>query len=119
MLTVHLHHLLFHSYHGLYDGEERIGNDFEVNLDVTYDVGGKDLDNLKYLISYEDLYKIVQKRMGVPTPLLEELANGIMHKIKHQYARVESIRISIFKLKAPIANFQGKVGVSFFQKFGV
>lgn len=119
MLTVHLHNLLFHSYHGLYNGEELIGNDFEVNLDVTYDVNGADLDSLKYLISYEDLYKIVQNRMQVPTPLLEELANGIMHKIKHQYAQVESIRISIFKLKAPLLNFQGKVGVSFFQKFGV
>jgi dihydroneopterin aldolase len=119
MLTVHLHNLLFHSYHGLYAGEEQIGNNFEVNLDVTYDASKEDLDSLKYLINYEDLYKIVQKRMEVPTPLLEELANGIMHRIKHQYARVESIRISIFKLKAPIEHFQGKVGVSFFQKFEV
>jgi dihydroneopterin aldolase len=117
MLTVHLHNLHFHAYHGLYEGEERIGNDFEVNLDVTYDASKADLSNLKYLISYEELFKIVQNRMQVPTPLLEELANGIMHKIKHQYAQVESIRISIYKLKAPIESFQGKVGISFFQKF--
>ena len=119
MLTVHLHNLLFHSNHGVYEGEERIGNSFEVNLDVTYDVSKEDLASLKYLINYEDLFKIVQKRMQVPTPLLEELANGILHKIKHQYAQVESIRISIFKLKAPMEHFQGKVGVSFFQKFDV
>jgi 7,8-dihydroneopterin aldolase/epimerase/oxygenase len=117
MLTVHLHQLIFYGYHGLYEGEETVCNSFEVNLDVSYDVKKEKLDNLKNLISYEDLYKIVHQRMHAPTPLLEELANGIMRKIKHEYAQVESIKISIYKLHAPIESFQGKVGISFFRKF--
>jgi len=117
MLTIHLHQLQFHAYHGLYPGEELIGNDFEVNLDVTYDPRQENLDDLQYLINYEDLFRIVQQRMNAPTPLLEELANGIMHKIKHQYAQVKSVGIKIYKLQAPISHYQGKVGISFFRKF--
>ncbi|ULQ54206.1 dihydroneopterin aldolase [Flavihumibacter fluvii] len=117
MLTVHLHQLLFHGYHGIYPGEELIGNNFEVSLDVSYEAEREKMDDIAFLISYEDLYKIVQQRMSTPTPLLEELANGIMHKIKHRYTQVASIQITIFKLQAPIENFQGKVGISFFQKF--
>lgn len=117
MLTVHLHNLIFHGFHGLYEGEDKVGNDFEVTLDVHYDVKKDKLDNIKNLISYVDLLAIVRKRMDIPAPLLEELANGIVQKIKHEYAQVELIRLSIFKLNAPIPNFQGKVGITLHRKF--
>ena len=119
MLTVHLHQLIFHAFHGLYSGEEKIGNDFEVNLDISYHIKKKKLDNLKHLISYEDVFQIVKYRMNVPTPLLEELADSIIRKIGHEFPQVEEVRISIFKLQAPIENFQGKVGITLFRKFGV
>ncbi|MBZ5855951.1 dihydroneopterin aldolase [Flavihumibacter profundi] len=119
MLTVHLHNLHFYAFHGLYEGEETAGNNFEVNLDVTYHVRKGEMDDLKNLINYEDIYKIVQQRMSFATPLLEELASGILYKIKHEYAQVSAISISIFKLQAPIENFQGKVGITFFKNFEV
>lgn len=117
MLTVHLHQLIFHGFHGLYPGEEKIGNDFEVNLDITYNVKKKKLDNLKNLISYEEVFQILKHRMQVATPLLEELADSIIRKISHQYPQVEQIRISIYKLQAPIENFRGKVGITLTRNF--
>ncbi|MBC6489730.1 dihydroneopterin aldolase [Flavihumibacter stibioxidans] len=117
MLTVHLHQLIFHGFHGLYPGEEKIGNDFEVNLDITYNVKKKKLDNLKNLISYEDVFQILNHRMQVSTPLLEELADSIIRKISHQYPQVEQVRISIYKLQAPIENFRGKVGITLTRNF--
>lgn len=117
MLTVHLHQLVFHSFHGLYDGEERVGNDFEVNLDVTYSVKKDKYDNLKHLINYEDLFYIVQKRMAIPTDLLEELADSIIRKIHHHYGNVAEIALSIHKLNAPIHQFSGKVGIRLVRRF--
>lgn len=117
MLTIHLHQLIFHGFHGLYPGEEKIGNDFEVTLDISYNVKKKKLDNLKNLISYEDLFQLVKYRMNVPTPLLEELADSIIRKISHEYPQVEEARITIYKLQAPIENFRGKVGITLFRKF--
>lgn len=117
MLTVHLHQLHFYGYHGLYAGEELAGNSFEVNLDVTYDPSRSQMNNLATLISYEELFRIVQQRMNYPTPLLEELAQAIVMTIKHEFAQVLEIKISIFKLQAPIEQLQGKVGISFLRKF--
>ena len=34
MLIIHLHKLLFHSFHGLYEEEQVLGNEFEVNTDI-------------------------------------------------------------------------------------
>jgi dihydroneopterin aldolase len=57
--------------------------------------------------------------MSVPTPLLEELAEGIIRKIRHEYSFVKEISISIFKLQPPIGGFQGKVGITLHKKFDV
>lgn len=117
MLTVHLHQLVFHAFHGLYAGEEKTGNDFEVNLDVHYTVKKDKYDSLKHLISYEELFVIVQKRMALPSPLLEEVADSIIKKIHHQFGQVAKITISIYKLNAPIQQFKGKVGITLSRSF--
>ena len=74
MLTVHLKELAFYSYHGVYEGESKIGNEYIVDLDVTFDENFVKLNNLNSLINYEVLYEIVKKRMAIPSPLLEEVA---------------------------------------------
>ena len=112
MVTVHLHQLIFHAFHGLYPGEDLIGNDFEVNLDVEYHVKKDKYDSLKHLVNYEEVYDIVKTRMGLPTPLLEEVADSIIHKIHHRFGNVTRITISIYKLSAPIERFNGKIGIS-------
>jgi len=117
MLTIHLHDLLFHGYHGLYSGEETVGNAFEVNLDILYDPPKDKLNNIENLINYEDIFRIVQQKMSAPTPLLEELANGIVQKVKNEFNQVESISITIYKLRAPLETFQGKVGITLHRKF--
>lgn len=117
MLTVHLHQMIFHAHHGLYDGELLTGNTFEVSLDVTYEVKKLKMDNINHLISYEDLFYIVKKRMNSPTPLLEELGESIIRKIKHKYANVKEVNITIYKISAPISGFQGKAGITLSKKY--
>jgi dihydroneopterin aldolase len=34
LLTIHLNNLLFHAYHGLYEEEQILGNNFEVNITI-------------------------------------------------------------------------------------
>lgn len=112
MLSVQLYDLNFYAFHGLYEGEAKVGNNFQVNLTVSYDDGRIKLDNLRGMISYEDLYEIVKKRMAIRSDLLEEVAETIILKIRHKYSMVREISISIFKLQAPLENFQGKVGIT-------
>ena len=117
MVTIHLHKVILHAHHGVYNDEEKIGSDYELNLDVKFDEGNTRFDRLEETISYEDLYSIVRKKMMVPTPLLETVCDGIIRKIRHEFSGVREISISIHKLEAPIENFQGRVGVTMRKKF--
>ena len=117
MLTVHLNDLHFFAHHGAYDGEPLAGSEFEVHLQVKYEEKKIKFDSLKNILDYEELYHIVKKRMAMPTPLMEEVAESIIRKIRHEYSFVKEISISIFKLHPPIENFQGKVEITLQKKF--
>ncbi len=117
MLTVHLSDLRFFSHHGAYDGEPETGGGFEVQLKVRYEEKKTKFDSLKNIVSYEDLFHIVKKRMSMPTPLLEAVAESIIGKIKHEYSFVQEVSVSIFKLHPPIEHFQGKAGITLVKKF--
>jgi len=117
MITIELNQLILHGYHGLHQEEKKVMNTFEVNLSVKYDEKKSDFNNIEDTISYVDLYEIVKQKIQVPVLLLEKICQGIIRKIKHQYPFVKEVNISIYKLQAPIENFQGKVGVSMRKKF--
>ena len=117
MLSVHLFDLNFYAFHGLYAEEAKVGNNFQVNLTVTYQEDLLTLNDINSLINYEVLYDIVKKRMAIPSHLLEEVADTIILKIRHKYSMVKDISISIFKLHAPLENFQGKVGITLQKHF--
>jgi len=117
MVVIELQNVQFQAYHGLYEGEEKIGSPYEVNVKITYDEGDTTFDDLKNTINYVEIFDIVKQRMTVPTPLLEKVAQGILRKIKHHYPFVSEVMISIYKLQPPIPGFQGKVGISMTKKF--
>lgn len=117
MVTVELRNLIMHGHHGIYEEEKKVMNTFEVNLDVKYDEKKSDFDSINDTISYVDLYEIVKGKIKVPVFLLEKICQGIIRKIKHQYPSVKEISITIYKIQAPIENFQGKVGVTMRRKF--
>jgi dihydroneopterin aldolase len=117
MLTVHLNNLRFFAHHGVYEGETKAGSEYEVDLLVRYDEKKLKFDDLKNVLNYVELFHIVKKRMAAPAPLLEEVAESIIRKIRHEYSFVKEVSISIFKLHPPIEYFQGKVGITLHKKF--
>jgi len=117
MVTVHLHKVIMHAYHGVYKEEQKTGSNYEVDLDVKFDEAASGFEHIGDTISYEELFAIVKKKMMVPTVLLEKVCEGIIRKIRHEYAQVKEITISIYKLEAPIESFQGRVGVTMRKKF--
>jgi dihydroneopterin aldolase len=117
MLSVHLSKLAFYAYHGFYEEERKLGNNYEVDITISYDERTHTLDDLNNLVNYESVYEIVKKRMSIPTPLLEEIAESMISKIRHQYRQVSEISVSIFKLQPPIENFQGKAGITLHRTF--
>jgi len=117
MTSIELKDIRLHGRHGLYAGESKTGNIYQIDLCVRYEEGNKNFDTLNDTISYVQLYDILRQRMQSPTALLEKLCNEIIQQVKLQYPFIAEAMISIYKLQAPIQNFEGKVGVSLHKIF--
>lgn len=112
MLSIHLHQVIIHAYHGLYAEEKVLGNDFVVDLSVSYQPTKYPVTAIEDTIDYVAIYELVQKRMHIATPLLETVASEIALDILAQFSLCETVNISIQKKHPPISCFQGSTGVS-------
>jgi len=117
MVTVQLHKLIFSGRHGVFKEELATGNTFEVNLDVSYEESEHPFTGLDSIVNYVNLFGIIKDRMHQPSPLLEKIAEEIISKIREHYPFVREVILSIYKLQAPIGNFQGKAGMTLHKKF--
>ena len=117
MISIELVDVQLYAYHGIFEGEEKSGNPYIINLRVKYDERDNDFDSINDTINYEELYNIVKQRMAIPTGLLEKICVNIIRHIKHHYPFVKEIDLSIKKIKPPLHEFQGNVGVSMNRKF--
>jgi dihydroneopterin aldolase len=117
MVTVELRNVIMHGHHGIYPEEKEVMNTFEVNLDVSYDDEGAVFEKVADTISYVSLYEIVRQEFQTPVFLLEKFCQEIIKKVKQEFPQVNEVKMSIYKLQAPIQNFQGKVGVNISRRF--
>ncbi|HXB07824.1 MAG TPA: dihydroneopterin aldolase [Puia sp.] len=117
MVTVQLHKMIFSGRHGVFKEELATGNTFEVDLDVSYDESGRPFNGLDSIVNYVTLFDIIKERMHQPSPLLEKIAEEIILRIREQYPFILEVVLSIYKLQAPIGNFQGKAGMTLHKKF--
>ena len=114
--SVILKRVHFFAYHGLYPEEAIKGNEFEVNLTLTYrkDTLIKSLDDS---IDYVEVYELLKKQMSIRQDLLEVLAQSIANDLKHSYPQISKIELEILKLQPPIEGFKGQTGVNFQQEY--
>ena len=116
MFTIHLHQLRFFSFHGIYEEEKILGNEYEVNASVTF-IENETVTELHQTIDYVRIYDIIKERMNIPIPLLETMAQDLAQQIYDADNRITSISIDVKKVYPPIPNFQGAVGVSYKKDF--
>ena len=116
MLTIHLHSLIFHSFHGLFKEEKILGNDFEVNVDVSIEAV-ENITKLNQTVDYVGLHAIIKAVMDEPTAMLETVVQQLAEKILVSDKKIKSVTINIKKLNPPLVNFQGTVGISYSKVF--
>ncbi len=95
--TIALENMQFYAFHGYYEAERKMGNDFQ--LSVSCDIGKlvgetEDIDNT---VNYEVLYEICKQVMNEPQQLLETVASLILDKIKQRYPKVVSANVILQK----------------------
>ena len=112
-MQIRLKNVRLYCYHGLDDGEEILGGEYEVNLTASFHPATASIKSLEETVDYSAVYELVRSRMKQPTPLLETIATGIASEIIAKFPIVEEVNISISKLHPPIPQFVGNVGVEF------
>lgn len=112
MFTISLKQLQFFSHHGIHAEERILGNDYEVNVSVEFHTSGI-ITEIGQTINYATLYTIVEKRMAIPTPLLETVAQELVETIRNSFPGIHAVTVSIDKKYPPVPNIRGSVGVSY------
>lgn len=116
MLTINLTNLIFYAFHGVHEEERILGNEFEVNVALSFEATEL-ITELEHTINYASVYELVKQRMAIPAALLETLAQDLTQKIYSIDNRIRSISVKIEKKNPPIPNIQGTVGVTYYKEF--
>lgn len=112
---ISLNNLQFYAYHGVFEEERKIGNEFKVSLSVALPCKIEiENDELSDTVSYADLYSIIADEMKKPHRLLEKVAFEIVKRINREYPEIESGKISIEKVHPPIQGMLGSASVILF-----
>ena len=116
MIKIELHNLRFFAHHGMYEEEKKVANEFDVDLDVSFEAN-ETIVSINDSINYVKLYELVKKHMLQEQRLLETIAMNITNSIHEQYPQVKKISITITKKYPPVINFSGNVAVSYVKEF--
>ncbi|MEP6597577.1 MAG: dihydroneopterin aldolase [Ginsengibacter sp.] len=117
MIKVQLHQLKFNSFHGIYEEEKIIGNNYVIDASVEFHERAEVITSIHDTVNYVDIYKIIKLRMDTPTPLLETVLMDIGNEIHSRFPDVRSINISINKMHPPVEGIQGSAAVSWHKEF--
>jgi dihydroneopterin aldolase len=113
MLKIYLEELQFFAYHGLYEEERILGNEYVVNINIDYLPNQKIIHSINETVDYTAVYDLLAERMKHPTDLLETIATGFCYQVMEKFPSVQNIEFNIKKLNPPILKMIGHVGVSF------
>lgn len=116
MFTIKLQNLTFYSFHGVHEEERVLGNNYEVNVVLSFDTIEM-VTTLEQTINYSAVYEIVKQNMLIPNALLETLAQHLAQEIRAFDKRIRSISVSVEKKNPPISNMLGSVSVNYKQEF--
>ena len=110
-ITINLKDMHFFAHHGLHDHEKKNGNEFEVDVSISFKHPDKVIVRIGETIDYAAVYKIIEKEIQKPNELLETLLHALAQTLKRSFPQITKIDLAIYKLSAPIEGLNGKVGV--------
>lgn len=115
--TIQLQGLRFFARHGLYEEEQSVGNEFEVNLSMDVAAPKEKPVSLDDSINYAEVHRLVKEVMMKQEALLETLAMTIAANVKEHFPSLKKISVQIIKVHPPITAFTGSVGVTYNKKY--
>jgi dihydroneopterin aldolase len=105
--------LEMHAYHGWYAHEKEFGQPFMIDIEFDVDIGREAAsDQLQDALDYVGIVRCVRKLfVDAHYKLVEAAAAALAQGLLSEFPRVEAVHLRIRKLKPPIPERIGAVGV--------
>ena len=117
MGKISLKGLKFKAYHGYYDEERQLGNNFEVDITIKTNFHNAAIhDELSQTVDYEKLYTIIKEEMAIPSKLLEHVVQKIVDRVMDEITAVEAVKVKLSKFNPPIGGECDRAVVSLGQR---
>ena len=111
-----INNMQFYAYHGVYEQENKVGNNYLVDLKLGIDLSKAcKSDLLEDTINYAAVFDKVTTVMNKPCKLIEYLAENICRELKSSFLEIQNIEIKVTKANPPIQGQVDSVSVILFR----
>lgn len=113
MGIVEIEGMHFYAYHGHFEAERIVGNDFLVDVWLETDcLKAAASDDLEDALNYQAVYDLIKKEMQVKSHLLEHVAGRILNALFVDFPSIQKARIKVSKLNPPMGGQIEKASVT-------
>jgi dihydroneopterin aldolase len=107
-----LEQMEFRAFHGCYDLEQKVGNRFTVDLEITTSLGDVAReDNVEKAVNYLTVFEIVQAQMRITQRTIERVSTNIIDTLYGAFPQIGHIRCTVSKLAPPLGGKIERVSV--------
>ncbi len=109
--------MIFHAYHGLYDGERENGQRFEVDVEMQYDASkAANTDRIKDTIDVRKVYDHVKQAVtDHKFFLIEAMSRQIADTLLQSFP-IDSVTVRVRKPFAPLGGLANGTEIEIFRK---
>ena len=113
MGVIEIEGMKFYAYHGHFEVERIVGNNFDVyiRLETNCDKAAES-DNLHDALNYQAVYKTIQEVMKIKSYLLENVAKRILDGLFEEFPTIEKAKVKISKMNPPMGGKMRCVSVT-------
>lgn len=102
-MQIVLEKMHFYAYHGFFEQERIIGNDFFVTVSLDMDeVAAQTTDDLNDTLNYQLVYDAVSEEMQHTSKLLESVAQRIACRLRQIHPAVKHVQVQLSKKNPPL-----------------
>jgi dihydroneopterin aldolase len=113
MGIIEIEGMKFYAFHGHFEVEQIVGNEFSIDLKIETDCNNAAIsDNLDDALNYQTAYEIVQQEIAQPSKLLENVAKRILDTLYTEFNSIIKASIKISKINPPMGGEIEKVSVT-------
>ena len=113
MGIVEIEGMHFYAYHGHFEAERIVGNDFLVDVWLETDcLKAASSDDLEDALNYQAVYNLIKKEMQVKSHLLEHVAGRILNTLFVEFSAIQKARVKVSKLNPPMGGQIEKASVT-------